>query len=220
MPEISIISLDLTQRFNFHFKPKPLMTAVNRGVRFEINYAQAVQGVGAARRNFMSNAMAIIRGTKGRGIVVSSEATDVVAVRAPADVLNLLGVWGLGRERGLEALAVNPRGVVVNEGLKRSGFRGVIDVVNGGERPVVEKKEGEKETEKGKGKRKVEQTSVEGTPQISKRQAKRMKLEALKASKEGTSSQSQNEVSSTQTKTQTQNKVQASDGTIKSKSKG
>ncbi|CAG8956842.1 hypothetical protein HYFRA_00012297 [Hymenoscyphus fraxineus] len=221
MPEISIISLDLTQRFGFHFKPKPLMTAVNRGVRFEINYAQAVQGDGPARRNFISNAMAIIRGTKGRGIVISSEATDVIAVRAPADVLNLLGVWGLGRERGLEALGVNPRGVVVNEGLKRSGFRGVIDVVNGGERPVVERKEGGKESAKAKTKRKVEETTVEGTPPISKRQAKRMKLEALKASKANASSQSQKEGSSSpQIKTQIQSKATTSDSTSKLKPKG
>ena len=37
--DASIISLDLTQRYPFHFRPKPLMTAVKRGLRFEIGRA-------------------------------------------------------------------------------------------------------------------------------------------------------------------------------------
>jgi ribonuclease P/MRP protein subunit RPP1 len=193
MPEISIISLDLTQRFGWHFKPKPLMTAVARGVRIELNYAQATSGDSTARRNFISNAMAIIRGTKGRGLVISSEAQDVLGVRAPADVVNLLSVWGLGKEKGVEAMRGNPRGVVVNEGIKRRVFRGVFDVVYGGEKPTLvakdaEKEDGKGEGKKGKGKRKVDEENPENTPPISKRQAKRQRLEALKALKESSAS--------------------------------
>jgi ribonuclease P/MRP protein subunit RPP1 len=185
----SLISLDLTQRFPFHFKPKPLMAAVNRGIRFEICYAQATLEDAAARRNFISNCMGIMRATKGRGLVVSSGAVGVLGVRAPADVVNLLAVWGLGRDRGVESLGVNARGVVVNESLKRSSFRGVIDVIDGGEKAVVPEKG--KDTpvnsagNKAKGKRKADETNGEGTPQMSKRQAKKMRLEALKAGKEG-----------------------------------
>lgn len=137
----------------------------------------------------MGNFVGVVRASKGRGLVVSGEAGSVLGVRAPADVLNLLGVWGLGRERGVEGMGVNARGVVVNEGIKRSGFRGVIDVIEGGER-VVEKKDEKMDNtvkgvgKKGKGKRQAEAESVDGTPQISKRQAKRMRLEALKAGKE------------------------------------
>jgi ribonuclease P/MRP protein subunit RPP1 len=191
MPEISIISLDLTQRFSWHFRPKPLMTAVARGVRIELNYAQATSGDSAARRNFISNAMAIIRGTRGRGLIVSSEAQDVLGVRAPADVVNLLSVWGLGRERGVESMSGNPRSVVVNEGIKRRGFRGVVDVVYGGERPASTskaKENGNGEGKKGKGKRQVEDGTPESTPPMSKTQAKRRRLEALKASKEPSAS--------------------------------
>ena len=168
------------------------MTAVNRGVRFEICYAQATSAGSDARRNFVGNFVGVVRATKGRGLLVSGEAGSVLGVRAPADVLNLLGVWGLGRERGMEAMGVNARGVVVNEGIKRSGFRGVIDVIEGGERMVEKKAGGEKANngnqqgvgKKGKGKRPAEPENTDGTPQISKRQAKRMRLEALKAGKE------------------------------------
>ncbi|EOO00488.1 putative rnase p subunit p30 protein [Phaeoacremonium minimum UCRPA7] len=127
--EASLISLDLTAFFPFHFRPKPVMAAVNRGVRFEICYAQALTGDARARANFIANTISLVRASKGRGLVVSSEARAPLSVRAPADVINLMAVWGLATERGTEALGVNPRGVVVNEGIKRRGFRGVIDIV-------------------------------------------------------------------------------------------
>ncbi|KAL3422202.1 ribonuclease P protein subunit 3 [Phlyctema vagabunda] len=192
----SIISLDLTQRYPFHFKPKPLMTAVNRGLRFEISYAQATLGDSTARRNFISNVLGILRATSGRGLIVSSQAGDVLGVRAPADVVNLLGVWGLGRERALESLGVNPRGVLVNEGIKRTAYRGVVNVVDGGEALPIPK-ELKENTKKAvtagkpvKNKRKVDDNwaNSEGVQTISKRQAKKLRLDALKAERESSSS--------------------------------
>jgi ribonuclease P/MRP protein subunit RPP1 len=184
LTEHSLISLDLTVRYPFHFKPKPFMTAIHRGIRFEICYAKMVEGDSNVRRNFISNCLGILRATRGRGLVVSSESRSVLGVRAPADVLNLLSIWGLARERGMESLGVNPRGVVINEGLKRSSFRGVVDVIDGGQEGFVDPAKEKEETpvngsNKGKGKRKVEEASGEGMPQMSKRAAKRAKLKAL-----------------------------------------
>lgn len=190
LSEHSLISLDLTARFPFPFKPKPLMTAVNRGVRIEICYAQATLEDAGARRNFISNTLGILRATKGRGLVLSSEARNVLGVRAPADVVNLMAVWGLGRERGEESLGINPKGVVTNEGLKRTSFRGVVDVVYGGEREEQTKETPVNGSSVGKkGKRKIEEKDTNGheTPTISKRQAKKMRLEALKSGKEASS---------------------------------
>jgi ribonuclease P/MRP protein subunit RPP1 len=187
------------------------MTAVNRGIRFEICYAQVVTGDSERRRNVIANVMAIVRGTRGRGLVVSSGAEGVLNVRPPADVVNLLGVWGLARERGLEAMGVNPRAVVVNEALKRKSFRGVVEIVNAGAAPgrsenvttTGKAAKGEKGKQKSAGlnsdgtntpqnnsKRKSEEplSSGDGTPTMSKRQAKRMRLAMLKSENDGGSS--------------------------------
>ncbi|KAJ9130492.1 PHP domain-like protein, partial [Coniochaeta hoffmannii] len=99
----SLISLDLTSFFPFHFPPRACMAAVARGLRFEICYGQflaAKKDDARARANFLGNVAGLLRATKGRGVVVSSEAGDVLGLRAPADVVNLLAVWGLGTERG------------------------------------------------------------------------------------------------------------------------
>lgn len=125
---------------------------------------------------------------------MSSEAKSVLGVRAPADVGNLLGVWGLGRERAVEAIGVNSRAVVVNEGLKRSSFRGVVDVIDGGEAYVPAEKDNALATSagnpvgtsgNGKGKRKAE--DADEAPKISNREKKRLKAAARKAEKEASS---------------------------------
>lgn len=135
MSEISLISLDLSVSQPFRFKPKPCMAAVHRGVLFEVCYGQLLhQADVRARANFIANVLELVRATKGRGLVLSSEGHIVAngrvsGVRAPADVVNLMACWGLGSERGMESLNVNPRLVVFNEGLKRRSFRGVVDIV-------------------------------------------------------------------------------------------
>ncbi|KAK1636182.1 RNase P subunit p30-domain-containing protein [Colletotrichum phormii] len=224
MSEPSLISLDLTQHYPFHFRPKPLMAAVARGVKFEVCYSQILTSSSSsssagsssgsigpppdarARATFVSNFSSLVRATKGRGIVVSSEARGALGLRAPNDVVNLLAVWGLGSERGTEALGVNPRGVVVNEGIKRSGFRGVVNVLEVGGRESDAKKnqqqgqQGKKDGKQGKKqgggggaagdkgnaqKRKTPDESGDGTqPTVSKRQAKKLRLALKEQEKE------------------------------------
>lgn len=102
---------------------------------FEVCYSQLVtntSGDARARGTFIANVLELVRATKGRGIVLSSEAKAAaggVGLRAPADVVNLFACWGLGNEKGIEGFGVNPRAVVVNEGLRRRGYRGVVDIV-------------------------------------------------------------------------------------------
>ncbi|KAG5984887.1 hypothetical protein E4U55_002642 [Claviceps digitariae] len=204
--DIPIISLDLTAHFPFHFRPKPCMAAVTRGVRFEICYAQLFAADSRGRANFISNATSLFRATRGRGILLSSEAKNALGLRGPADVVNLLSVWGLAREKGMDGLRSIPRSVVVNEGIKRNGFRGVINVVqvaakneDGSNDPApqgsVPKKEEQKHSMKpelgrGQGKQssnlqKRKNGDVDGQQPLGRRQAKKMKVAARAAAEAG-----------------------------------
>ena len=186
--DCDIISLDLTQRLPFYFKYKTLAEAIKAGKRFEICYAQAITGDSGARRNLISNATQLIRASRGRGLVVSSEARSAVACRGPWDVVNLACVWGLGQERGVETVGKECRSVVVGARLKRTGWRGVVDVVYGGEKGDVDGEEvakKRKEKQGGSGQKRkaglVEdgEGSVAGAEKpVSKRQMKRQAKEA------------------------------------------
>ncbi|TLS23097.1 uncharacterized protein PpBr36_05586 [Pyricularia pennisetigena] len=195
LTEPSILTLDLAANLGFYFRPKSVMAAVRRGVRIEICYSQ---GVGArdsrSRALFVANLVGLLRASKGRGLIVSSGAAagSPGLLRAPADVVNLLAVWGMGTERALDALSGNPRGVVVNEGIKRSAFRGVIDVVhgagaaegeeNGGETAgtMAGEKKGKQggSQEKGLKRKNGEQTGAGDDQKLSKRQAKKQKQQS------------------------------------------
>ncbi len=199
--ECDIISLDLSTRFPFYFKHKTCSLALQRGIRFEICYAAGVLASdgGASRRNLISNATQLIRATRGRGIIISSEAKNAMACRGPFDVVNLAVLWGLSQERSAEAIGRESRNVVVQAELKRRSFRGVIDVVYGGEKPsrIAENdgKNGKVKSEKNQ-KRKAdtlgtvaeEDTTAQGKPTSKrerKRQAKKARLEVVEVQGNG-----------------------------------
>ncbi|UZP34035.1 hypothetical protein NXS19_001851 [Fusarium pseudograminearum] len=163
--DVPIISVDFTKHLDFHFKPKPCMAAVSRGVRFE-------------------------------RALLSSEAKDALSLRAPADVVNLLSVWGLGNEKGMQGLGEIPRSVVVNEGIKRNGFRSVINIVQVAEQEKGSndnaddksaKNDAEKKNKnrgKNQNQNQKRKNGEEDTQQLSKRQAKKMKLAQRNAATE------------------------------------
>ena len=133
--------------------------AVKRGIKFELCYAPVllVNDGGQSRRNLISNATGLIRATRGRGLIISSEAKRALALRGPSDVVNMACIWGLGQERGTEGIGREARSVVVQAGLKRTGYRGVVDILYGGEKPEVsnlQRKEGGK-AQNARGKRKA-----------------------------------------------------------------
>ncbi len=149
---------------------------------------------GASRRNLISNATQLIRATRGRGIVISSQAENALACRGPSDVVNLAVLWGLSQERGVEAIGREARAVVLQAEMRRRSFRGVIDVIYGGEKPKSVAENAGKPS-KGKpensNKRKAEtldngagpDDTVQGKPlskREQKRQAKKARLEAVK----------------------------------------
>ena len=180
--ECDIISIDLSIRYPFYFKHKMVADAVKRGIKFEICYAPGILAVdgGQGRRNLISNATGLIRATRGRGLIISSEARKVLALRGPSDVVNLACVWGLGQERGTEAVGRESRSVVVQARLKRTGYRGVVDVLYGGEKPVAAPMttEEDQKTKGAKGKRKAVELrdEVDDAPDpkpVSKREQKR-----------------------------------------------
>ena len=162
-----------------------MMNALQRGAKFEICYGPGILNSdgGASRRNLISNATQLIRATRGRGIVISSETKRALACRGPVDVVNLAVLWGLGQEKGMEAVGKEARGVVVQAEMKRRSFRGVIDVVYGGEKPEREPRKSAKgKQEKGKRKADVLEDNNGGldtTPKpISKREQKRQAKKA------------------------------------------
>jgi len=122
-------------------------------------------------------------------LVISSEARDALGCRGPADVVNLACIWGVGSEVGHEAVSKEARRCVGAARLKRSSYRGAVDVVYGGVKPEKSEK-GRKDQgqQMGGNKRKAEDDAGDGSAAaspLSNRQRKKLAHEArMKAAAE------------------------------------
>jgi ribonuclease P/MRP protein subunit RPP1 len=97
--QVDIISLDLSSKLNLRFRTKTIGAAVAAGVMFEICYSASLRGLcnflaskvvdQNARRNLISNAMSLVKVTKGQNIIISSGAHAAMEMRGPYDVINL-----------------------------------------------------------------------------------------------------------------------------------
>lgn len=83
-----LITVDLTQRLPFRLKPPLVKAALQRGLLFEVCYAGLLRG-GAARRQLIGQATALVRAVGARGIVLSGAAARATELRGALDVANL-----------------------------------------------------------------------------------------------------------------------------------
>ena len=127
--EVDIISLDLSTKLPYYLKHSTVGSAVSRGVYLEICYSAGIADI-AARRNLISNASNLVRVTRGRGLIISSEASNAMNLRGPHDLINLATFWGLGQEKGRQCLVDNPRNVLVKAETRKSIHKGVLRVTS------------------------------------------------------------------------------------------
>jgi ribonuclease P/MRP protein subunit RPP1 len=80
--------LDLGSRLPFRIKNGPVNLAITRGMYFEIRYAPAIRDQNS-RKNLIANAMALVKVTKGKNLILTSEAAAALEIRAPHDIVNL-----------------------------------------------------------------------------------------------------------------------------------
>jgi len=124
--EVDIISLDLSKRLPFFFKPKQVNCAIERNVYFEISYSAAIADM-ASRKILISNALQLVRATKQKNIILTSQAERAMLARGPYDVANLGRLFGLSAGAAKQALGSNCRAAVVH-GKTRRTVKGVIAV--------------------------------------------------------------------------------------------
>ncbi|XP_020917229.1 ribonuclease P protein subunit p30 [Exaiptasia diaphana] len=109
--EVDIISLDITSRLPFYLKIPQVRQAIQRGIHFEIVYSPAIRST-SQRRYVISNALEIVRATKGRNTLLSSQAESVLDIRGPNDISNLGLLFGLKEDQCKAAISKNARAVL------------------------------------------------------------------------------------------------------------
>ncbi len=72
--DIDIIQVDCAQRFSFYIQKTWVKLAMQRGMQFEISYGPSFEQGPVARKQFLCNVLSLIKLTKGKNIILSSEA--------------------------------------------------------------------------------------------------------------------------------------------------
>ncbi|CEO97397.1 unnamed protein product (mitochondrion) [Plasmodiophora brassicae] len=117
--DCDIIALDLSERLPFPIKFPTVHAATQRGVFFELCYGGLIADP-ASRRQLMSNMMNVVRVTKGRNIILTSQVIDALHVRSPYDIMNLGALFGLSHAQARAALSTNAISVLERGQLRRT----------------------------------------------------------------------------------------------------
>ncbi|RIA92412.1 RNase P subunit p30-domain-containing protein [Glomus cerebriforme] len=123
--EVDIISLEMGSRLPFYIKHGPVGLAIERGVYFEICYAPAIRD-SASRRQLISNAQSLVRVTRGKNIIISSEAQKAMELRGPYDIVNLGTIMGMNQATAKDCVSTNCRAVVMHAKTRRNTHRAVV----------------------------------------------------------------------------------------------
>ncbi|KAF8938926.1 Ribonuclease P protein subunit p30 [Dissophora ornata] len=125
--EVDIISLDMSARLPFYLKHSTVGLAVERGIYFELCYGAAIRDA-TARRNLISNAQSLIRVTRGKNIILSSQAMKAMELRGPYDIVNFGTLLGLNQAVAKDCLSSHCRAVIMHAETRRNTTRAVISV--------------------------------------------------------------------------------------------
>ncbi|ETN68582.1 RNase P subunit p30, partial [Necator americanus] len=90
---VDIITMNPETHVSWLHKSKFMEMIRAEGVGFEFTYASAL--LPANRRACLHSGRFLIRGLRGRGVVVSSGASSMYELRAPVDVMNMSILWGI-----------------------------------------------------------------------------------------------------------------------------
>ncbi|GLU02429.1 hypothetical protein SLE2022_196800 [Rubroshorea leprosula] len=125
--EVDIIAIDFSDRMPFRLKQPMVKAAVERGVYFEITYADLIVDV-QVRRQLISNAKLLVDWTRGKNLIFSSAAPSVWEFRGPNDVANLASLLGVSTERARAAVSKNCRTLIANALRRKHFFKEIIRI--------------------------------------------------------------------------------------------
>lgn len=126
--EVDIISLKLHERMQMKIKLNLVQEAIRRGIMFEVCYSKAIKDINA-RRIFIANASNLVKATKRKNIILSSQAADLFEQRAPWDVINLACLLGLNIEEAHKTIVDNPA-IALEHARARKVFKSTVEVLD------------------------------------------------------------------------------------------
>ncbi|KAL6738485.1 hypothetical protein Aduo_012028 [Ancylostoma duodenale] len=122
---VDIITMNPETHVTWLHKSKFMEMIRVEGVGFEITYAPAF--FPANRRACLHSGRFLIRGLRGRGVVMTSGASSMYELRAPVDVMNMTILWGVSGADARPMISGNARQILLRAEARRT-VRGALHV--------------------------------------------------------------------------------------------
>ncbi|KAK5965433.1 hypothetical protein GCK32_001444 [Trichostrongylus colubriformis] len=124
---VDIISMNPETHVGWLHKAKFLERIRIEGVGFEITYAPALTP--ANRRSCLHSGRFLLRGLRGRGVILSSGASSMCELRAPVDVMNMAILWGVTGADARLLISGNAKQILLRAEARRT-VGGVLHVAS------------------------------------------------------------------------------------------
>jgi len=96
---------------------------------FEVTYATGCLENPSTRKAFLQNVIALVKVTKGKNIILSSEASHAIYSRSPVDAMQVGMLAGMKQEAALDAVSTNCEAVFKHAHMRRT-FKGAAELVS------------------------------------------------------------------------------------------
>jgi len=111
--EVDIICFDFGRRMEFPLKLPAVKSAMKRGIHFEISIGVALRD-SAARKHLISNSLELMRITRGKNIIITSNAMKAIELRGPYDLANLGNLFGMNSDIAKKAISMRCASVIAH----------------------------------------------------------------------------------------------------------
>ncbi len=128
--EIDLITFDFTSPKPAFFPIKHgfVRQALDRGISFELVYGPSIVDLNL-RRQAILTAQNLCRVTKGKNVILTSGADSEWILRAPADAMNLAGIFGIPAHLKKQALCENQKRLIEHAASRKLTFRTAVATV-------------------------------------------------------------------------------------------
>jgi ribonuclease P/MRP protein subunit RPP1 len=128
--EIDLITFDFSSPKPAFFPIKHgfVRQALDRGIFFEIIYSGSILDVNRRKQAIMTG-QAICRVSKGKNIILTSGADSEWILRAPADAMNLAGIFGIPPHHRKQALQDNQRKLIEHAASRKLTYRTAVATI-------------------------------------------------------------------------------------------
>ena len=129
--EIDLITFDFSSPKPAFFPIKHgfVRQALDRGIFFEIVYSGSILDSNRRKQAIMT-AQAICRVSKGKNVIFTSGADNEWILRAPADAMNLAGIFGIPPHQRKQALKDNQRKLIEHAASRKLTYRTAVATVS------------------------------------------------------------------------------------------